>query len=130
MPAIREIAQAYGIKPMTARNLIAHARAIGMLIGSHRGRQGGVLSVKALQQLEDLVRRGAIEIQSLTWDGKQIKVALKSAESQTVILELPSEISQLTVTDGPAKAGPADRANQRTIALPSGQSVSVVIEQK
>ena len=53
VPAIREIANAYGIKPMTARNLIARARAIGMLVGSHRGRQGGILSAKAQQLLQE-----------------------------------------------------------------------------
>jgi hypothetical protein len=81
-------------------------------------------------RIEGVLCRGAIEIQSLAWDGKRVNVVLKSAQAQTVILELPSEISELSVTGGLAKAGPADQANQRTIALPSGQSVTVAIKQK
>ena len=46
------------------------------------------------------------------------------------VLELPSEISQVSVTNGTARVGPADRANRRTVALTGGQSVSLVIKLK
>ena len=81
-------------------------------------------------RIEGVLCRGAIEIQCLQWERKQIEVTLSSAKSQTVVLELPSQISQLSITSGAAKAGPADSANQRTIDLPSGQSVALVIKLK
>ena len=69
-------------------------------------------------RIEGVLCRGAIEIQSLQWDGKQVAVTLSSAKSQNVILELPSEIAQLSITGGTAKVSPADRANQRTDRTP------------
>lgn len=81
-------------------------------------------------RIEGVLCRGAIEIQSLKWDGKHIHVVLKSTKSQTVVLELPFHISEISVTDGLAKTGPADQANQRTIALPGGQLVALVIKLK
>ena len=74
--------------------------------------------------------RGAIEIQSLAWEGKQITVTLSSARPQTVVLDLPSEIAQCSVTGGDAKASTTNRADQRSIALPSGQPVTLVIKLK
>ena len=106
---------------------------IKMLVASDLGRIQLLPALPAAWpsgRIEGVLCRGAIEIKSLQWDGNQIEVTLNSAKSQTVVLELPSEISQLSVSDGLAKAGPADRANQRTIALPSGQSVSLVIKLK
>jgi hypothetical protein len=81
-------------------------------------------------RIEGVLCRGAIEIQSLEWDGKEIQVVLQSAKAQSIVLELPSEITQLSIAGGTAKAGPADRANQRTLAVPSGQPVSLVIQRK
>jgi hypothetical protein len=81
-------------------------------------------------RIEGVLCRGAIEIQRLQWDGKQITVTLTSAGSQAVVLELPAEIAELSITDGTAKATPANRANQRTVALSSGQPVTVVIRLK
>lgn len=81
-------------------------------------------------QIEGVLCRGPIEIQSLEWDEKQIEVTLTSAKSQTVVLELPSEIARLSITGGTAKVSPTDCANQRAVALPSGQSVTMVIKLK
>ena len=76
-------------------------------------------------RIEGVLCRGAIEIQSLEWDGKQIAVTLRSNRPQNIILELPFQIAQLSVIDGVARVSPADLANQRTITLPSGSSVSI-----
>lgn len=78
-------------------------------------------------RIQGVLCRGAIEIQDLHWEGKQIEVALKSARAQSVVLELPSEISRLSITGGTATASPTGRADQRTISIPSGQPVKVVI---
>jgi len=81
-------------------------------------------------RIEGVLCRGAIEIRRLQWDGKRIEVTLSSVNSQTVLLELPAEISQLSITDGAAKASPTDRADQRAVTLPREQPVSLVIRLK
>jgi hypothetical protein len=104
---------------------------IKMLVASELGRIQLLPALPAAWpsgRIEGVLCRGAIEIPNLEWDGKRIEVTLRSTQSQTIVLELPTEISQVSVTDGTAKAGPADHANQRTLTLPSGQSVQLVIE--
>jgi len=81
-------------------------------------------------RIDGALCRGAIQIGRLQWDGKRIEVTLSSAKPQTITMELPSEIAELSVTEGDAKAGPADRAAQRTLALPGGQPVTLVIKLK
>jgi hypothetical protein len=78
-------------------------------------------------RIEGVLCRGAIEIQSLEWEGKQITVTLSSARPQTVTLDLPSEIEQLSVTGGAAEVSPAEHLNQRIVAVPGGQLVTMVI---
>ena len=106
---------------------------IKMLVASELGRIQLLPALPAAWpagRIEGVLCRGAIEIRCLQWERKQIEITLRSAKSQTVVLELPSQISQLTITSGAAKAGPTDSANQRTIDLPSGQSVALVIKLK
>ena len=106
---------------------------IKMLVASDLGRIQLLPALPAAWpsgRIEGVLCRGAIRIHCLQWDGNQIEVTLSSAESQTIVLELPTEISQCSITDGAAKAGPADLANRRTLALPSGQSVTLVIKLK
>ena len=50
-----------------------------------------------------------------------------SITPQTVVLELPAEIAQLSVSRGVAKIGPAGRDSQRTLALSGGQPATLVI---
>jgi hypothetical protein len=106
---------------------------IKMLVASDLGR---IQLLPALPEawpsgrIEGVLCRGAIEIHCLQWDGNRIEVTLSSSKSQTVVLELPSDISQLSITDGVAKARPADRANHRTLTLPGSQSVTLVIKLK
>jgi alpha-L-fucosidase 2 len=104
---------------------------IKMLVASDVGRIKLLPALPAAWpsgRIEGVLCRGVIEIQSLQWDGKQVNVTLRSAKSQNVLLELPTEITQLSVTDGTAKATPATRANQRTIALPDGQPVTIHVQ--
>ena len=103
---------------------------IKMLVASDLGRIQLLPALPAAWpsgRIEGVLCRGAIEMHCFQWDGKQIEVTLSSAKSQTVVLELPSEISQLSITDGAAKASPADHANQRTLTLPGSQPVTLVI---
>jgi len=106
---------------------------IKMLVASDVGRIQLLPALPAAWpsgRIEGVLCRGAIEIESLQWDGSQIELTLSSAKSQTVVLELPSEVSRLSVTGGAAKATPAPRANQRILRLPSGQSVALAIKLK
>jgi hypothetical protein len=81
-------------------------------------------------QIEGVLCRGEIEINRLQWDGKQIDVTLRSARPQTIVLDLPSPIRQLAVTRGAAEVRAAESANQREIALPGEQSVTLAIHLK
>ncbi len=107
---------------------------IKMLVASDPGRIQLLPALPAAWpsgRIEGVLCRGAIEIQSLQWDGKQIEVTLSSARPQTVVLELPSEIAQLSVTAGDAKAVQADQANQRRLQIPGGgQPVALKITLK
>jgi len=106
---------------------------IKMLVASELGRIQLLPALPAAWpsgRIEGVLCRGAIEIQCFEWDGNQIEVTLSSTKSQTVVLELPSEIAQLSITGGAAKATPADRAKERTLTLPSGQSVALLIKLK
>lgn len=104
---------------------------IKMLVASDPGRVRLLPALPAAWpagRIEGVLCRGAIEVQSLQWDGTRVEVTLRSAESQTVALELPGEITELTVTRGAAKVDPAGRADQRRLALPGGRPVTLVIE--
>ena len=52
------------------------------------------------------------------------------ADKVCEVLELPSEIAQLSVISGDAKASPAGQASQRALSLPGGQSVAMTIKLK
>ena len=80
--------------------------------------------------IDGVLCRGAIEIRHLQWDGKQVKATLVSAKPQTITLELPSEISELTVTSGDAQVGKGDTPAQRQVTLPAGEEVSLEIQMK
>jgi len=78
-------------------------------------------------RIEGVLCRGAIEIESLHWDGDEVQVTLRSAQPQTVVLDLPRAISRLTVSDGDARVSRADRDDERAVDLPEGQSVMLAI---
>ncbi len=106
---------------------------IKMLVASDLGRIQLLPALPAAWpsgRIEGVLCRGAIEIQSLQWDRNQIEVTLRAAKSQTVVLELPSEISQFSVTDGLAEVARPAGTNHRAVSLPSGQSVSLAIRLK
>ncbi|SMP71257.1 Glycosyl hydrolase family 65, N-terminal domain [Neorhodopirellula lusitana] len=106
---------------------------IKMLVASDLGKIKLLPAVPAewpLGQIEGVLCRGAIEIQNLKWDGKQISVSLLADRSQSVVLELPSEIAELTVVDGKAAIAPAEHANQRTLSLEKGKPITLEILMK
>lgn len=106
---------------------------IKMLVASDPGRIQLLPAVPAewpSGRIEGVLCRGAIEVEHLQWDGKQVAVALRSSRPRAVILELPSDIAQLSITAGAAKVSAADRPNRRNMTLPGGESVAMVIKLK
>ena len=77
--------------------------------------------------IKGVLCRGAIEVRSLTWSKERIQVTLTSAKAQSIVLALPADIAQLTVTSGAATITGAKQANQRQVSLPAGQEVSLEI---
>ena len=80
--------------------------------------------------IEGVLCRGQIEIKRLTWDGRDIRVELESDRKQTVTLNLPSSIENLSITEGNASVQKADRENCRRVSLPAGKPVILDIEMK
>jgi len=106
---------------------------IKMLVASEVGRIELLPALPAAWssgRIEGVLCRGAVQVRSLQWDGKQVTVTLSSAKSQAITLELPAEIAELSVLDGAAKLSTTDRADQRLIALPSGGPVTLAITLK
>jgi hypothetical protein len=81
-------------------------------------------------RIEGVLCRGEVEIKRLQWDGKQVEITLRSAKPQTIVLDLPAQITQLTVTRGAAEGSAAASANQRKIVLPGEQLVTLAIQLK
>jgi hypothetical protein len=77
--------------------------------------------------IEGILCRGQIEIKSLNWDKNQIKLALISAKKQSITLETPSEIKDVSVKQGNAKVKTPDRKNHCTLALPAQQEITLTI---
>jgi hypothetical protein len=106
---------------------------IKMLVASEPGKLQLLPALPAAWptgQIEGVLCRGAVEIECLRWDGKQIDVTLTSAQPQTVSLELPGEIARLSILQGDAQAGNGDGPNQRLVTVPGGQPVSMRIDLK
>lgn len=106
---------------------------IKMLVASDPGRiqlLPALPSAWPSGRIEGVLCRGAIEIHALQWDKNRIEVTLSSDKSQTVVLELPTEISKFSIIKGAAKVRQADHANQRKVRLPSEKSVTILIELK
>ncbi len=103
---------------------------IKMLVASELGKLRLLPALPAAWpegRIEGVLCRGAIEIQSLQWDPRQVTVTLRSKRPQNVVLEFPSQVDQVSVNEGSAKLNPPELANQCSIALPGGESVSLVI---
>ena len=106
---------------------------IKMLVASEVGRIEILPALPAAWssgRIEGVLCRGAVQVRSLQWDGKHVTVTLSSAKSQTIALDLPAEIAELSVLDGAAEVNTTDPADQRRIALPSGPPVTLAITLK
>ena len=80
--------------------------------------------------IEGVLCRGQIEVQRLQWNPDGLEVTLRSGKAQTVLLELPAEISAITVEGKGAKVAKADSTHQRKLTLPAKGEVTVKISRK
>jgi hypothetical protein len=76
--------------------------------------------------IEGVLCRGAIEVKRLHWDGKNIRATLASKTAQTITLELPGVIREISASQGEVKA-PGKAPNQRQLTLPAGEDVTIII---
>ena len=106
---------------------------IKMLVASDPGRIELLPAVPAQWPsgtIEGVLCRGQIEIKRLRWDGNRISVNLISDKKQSIIIETPSEIGELSVMKGNVLIHEADRKNRRRITMPAGQDVMLEMETK
>jgi hypothetical protein len=80
--------------------------------------------------IEGVLCRGQIEVRQLQWSPEGVEVTLRSVKAQTVLLELPAEISLITVEGKGAKVAKADSSSQRKLTLPAKGDVTVKISCK
>ena len=80
--------------------------------------------------IEGALCRGGIEIRSLQWDEKQIRVTLVSRTAQQILLESPAGLAQIAVTRGGATTGNITNGDRCQLTLPASQEVSLEIQRK
>lgn len=76
--------------------------------------------------IEGVRCRGAILLNRLHWNDRRVEVVMTSTQAREIALVLPREIRGIKVEGGTVAAGA--NANARTIGLPAGRKVTLVIE--
>jgi alpha-L-fucosidase 2 len=77
--------------------------------------------------IEGVLCRGQIEIKRLHWSPDGVEFVLRCAKAQAITVQMPVDISKLTVEGKGAKAAKSAYANQRQLTLPAGREVKVRI---
>jgi len=80
--------------------------------------------------IEGVLCHGQIEVHRLHWTPERIEATLRSDKAQTVLLELPTRISTITVQGSGAKVAKAGSPNQCKLTLPVAREISVTIATK
>ena len=80
--------------------------------------------------IEGVLCRGQVEIKRLHWDEGRILVSLISAKKQSIILEAPSEISDISVEKGSVLIQETDQKKSRRLSLPTRQDITLNIKLK
>ena len=80
--------------------------------------------------IEGVLCRGQIEVRRLQWNPNGLEVTLRSGKAQTVALEIPAEISAISVAGQGARVGKGGSANQRQLTLPAARDITVRISRK
>lgn len=77
--------------------------------------------------VEGLLCRGAVSIQRLSWNGKQVRAVIRSAESQRLLLECPSPMSEILVNGVHLKVSPDHEPAQCQLEMDGGKVMSLDI---
>lgn len=106
---------------------------IKMLVASEPGRiqlLPAVPEVWPVGTIEGVLCRGQIEIKRLHWDNNCIRISLESAVKQSITLEVPSEITSISVKNGKASIRKTRNKNARMVALGAGREIELEIKMK
>ena len=77
--------------------------------------------------IEGVLCRGQIEVRRLHWTPASIECDLRSHVAQTVLLEIPSEILEITAHGFGVSLAPSGSPKQRWLALPAKHVVTIGI---
>ncbi|MFC1738481.1 glycoside hydrolase N-terminal domain-containing protein [Planctomycetota bacterium] len=80
--------------------------------------------------IEGVLCRGQVEIKRLHWNNNLVLVSFVSAGKQSVILEAPSEISNISVRNGSVVIKETGQKNSRRLSLPAGKDITLEIKIK
>jgi hypothetical protein len=106
---------------------------IKMLVASDPGR---IQLLPALPKawptgtIEGALCRGQIEVKRLHWSPEGVECTLSSGKAQTVLLELPGEISSIRVEGGGTKVAKGAAANQRKLTLVATRDATIKLSLK
>jgi hypothetical protein len=82
----------------------------------------------SIQGLEGVLCRGQIEVNRLNWDGPIVRLPVRSAKAQDVLLYAPAEIKAFAVNKGAVSIRTLNDSKGRRLSLPAGQDVEVELQ--
>ena len=78
--------------------------------------------------IEGVLCRGQVEVKTLSWNRKSVKVSLISGKEQKVTLEMPADIEKISVIEGASDISDSGEGNSKMISLPEGSIVTLEID--
>jgi hypothetical protein len=78
--------------------------------------------------IEGVLCRGQVEINRLNWDGPIVRLSVRSAKAQDVLLYAPAEIKAISVKKGAVSIRTLNDVKGRRLSLPAGQDVEVELQ--
>ncbi|TWU39937.1 hypothetical protein Q31b_32530 [Novipirellula aureliae] len=81
-------------------------------------------------QIDGVLCRGAIEIETLKWAPNKVELTLTSKQAQTIVLSVPAAIVESTAscTEGSVELSTTGSRRQVSLGLPGGKRVKVVLQ--
>jgi len=103
---------------------------IKMLVASDPGRIRLLPALPAAWPsgtIEGVLCRGQVEVRRLHWNAGSILVTLRSGKMQSILLETPFAIKEISLKGGRGKIEKSDGKNSRQLSLPSREEVTLEI---
>jgi hypothetical protein len=103
---------------------------IKMLVASEPGKIGLLPALPAKfpkGSIEGVMCRGQVEVKSLTWDDKTLKVSLLSGKDQTIEVVLPSIIADISVNQGDTTIDETGDDKSRKVSFEKGKIITLTI---